>query len=72
MNTLQSLSSLTKIVHTMAGYGPEDYRETEEAVMRGLHLARCDLVTHPRCPVCGSIDINASGVCTHCGQKVSE
>lgn len=72
MNTLQSLTALTRAVHAMARYGPEDYRETEEAVMQGLHLARHDLIAHPRCPVCGSIDINASGVCPHCGQKVSE
>lgn len=24
------------------------------------------------CPVCGSIDINAQGICTHCGASVDE
>lgn len=26
----------------------------------------------PRCPVCGSIDISAAGVCLHCGSKTEQ
>ena len=25
-----------------------------------------------RCPVCGSIDVSAAGVCLHCGTKIDE
>lgn len=44
MNPVQSLTKLEAAVAAMAGYSAEDYRETEEAVLRGLERARVALV----------------------------
>lgn len=44
MNPVQNLKKLTTIVATMAEYSAEDYKETEDAVQRGLALARTKLV----------------------------
>lgn len=44
MNPIQNLKKLTAAVVAMAGYSAEDYKETEDAVQRGLELARAKLV----------------------------
>jgi tRNA(Ile2) C34 agmatinyltransferase TiaS len=31
-----------------------------------------DLRQPPRCPICGSIDISAGGVCRHCNTELEE
>lgn len=72
MNPVQNLRALTLHVVAMAEYSAEDYQETETAVLRGLEIARVKLVqNHRQCSACGSIDINASGVCQHCGTKAA-
>lgn len=44
MNTIQSITKLEALINSMAAYSAEDYKETEEAVQRGLERARVALV----------------------------
>lgn len=44
MNPVQNLKELTAVVAYMAKYSAEDYKETEEAVQRGLEIARVRLI----------------------------
>lgn len=71
MNDIITLAKITFVVEKYASYGPEDYQEVEQAVHRGLELAKLRLMHASRCPACGSIDVNAFGVCTHCGTKAA-